>query len=719
MVKKTFPYAILIIFFVISIYNARKTYAFLYSKGLTSNSATLSSYDPLAIISMFFQYFSIYFIGFTFVFIGIYCYIHKPNSVVTTNFFYLMIVTGFAIAFSYSADLGLFLGEEIERGLVSFIPYFLIRFFEYFPASTKPNFFRKVKYTNLSLASIFTILYFTSILTHWNQDFISNFTRNGIIISMFLSIIVCIVIIKMHLKSNSRKIKNQLHILIGSLNLSFGPVLLFSGIPNEFFQFEVIPHYYTINMIIIFPISLAYLLIKQEIIDLDLHVKRTFYKLLSVILTTILINLAINLFVTLSFKQIIQLNLIIITSIVIFDLIQKFFKPIKIREWKEKTYKIQKEKKFIFQEMLNGNHLNTCAKYVIDLIHKIIDISGVCIIWKQEGTPKILSHSGIFNDSKKTEQVMEQILHLEKANTTMKKVGSYFVFPLSCDLNNYGCIVIGQKRNATNIDKDELALLEKIQCDALEIFSNADLLNRIEKELKKSQETSYWVDHYNTILLKASEDEKKSLSTFLHDEVLQNLILISNKLQFLLDKVEVGGLPLFLEIRNSLKNSIYEIREMCNDLHPVMVEDLGLELSLQAMKKKIQMNHNILVHIDYQVPFKIISTTTSVQTFRMIKELVNNSVKHADPFQIFIILKESNNSLIIKVEDDGKGFVVSDQSNALYKKKSLGLITIEKKVNQLNGDMTIQSELNKGTSTIIKLPMEWSEVYENQSNISR
>ena len=79
MVKKTFPYAILIIFFVISIYNARKTYAFLYSKGLTSNSATLNSYDPLAIISMFFQYFSIYFIGFTFVFIGIYCYIHKPN----------------------------------------------------------------------------------------------------------------------------------------------------------------------------------------------------------------------------------------------------------------------------------------------------------------------------------------------------------------------------------------------------------------------------------------------------------------------------------------------------------------------------------------------------------------------------------------------------------------------------------------------------------------
>ena len=150
--------------------------------------------------------------------------------------------------------------------------------------------------------------------------------------------------------------------------------------------------------------------------------------------------------------------------------------------------------------------------------------------------------------------------------------------------------------------------------DALEIFSNADLLNRIEKELKKSQETSYWVDHYNTILLKASE-MKKSLSIFLHDEVLQNLILISNKLQFLLDKVEVGGLPLFLEIRNSLKNSIYEIREMCNDLHPVMVEDLGLELSLQAMKKKIQMNHNILVHIDYQVPFKIISTTTSQYKF--------------------------------------------------------------------------------------------------------
>ena len=43
----------------------------------------------------------------------------------------------------------------------------------------------------------------------------------------------------------------------------------------------------------------------------------------------------------------------------------------------------------------------------------------------------------------------------------------------------------------------------------------------------------------------------------------------------------------------------------------------------------------------------------------------------------------------------------------------------KKKVNQLNGVITIQSELNKGTSIIIKLPMKWSEIYENQSNISR
>ena len=54
-----------------------------------------------------------------------------------------MIVTGFAIAFSYSADLGLFLGEEIERGLVSFIPYFLIRFFEYFQLQRNPTFFER------------------------------------------------------------------------------------------------------------------------------------------------------------------------------------------------------------------------------------------------------------------------------------------------------------------------------------------------------------------------------------------------------------------------------------------------------------------------------------------------------------------------------------------------------------------------------------------------
>ena len=714
MIKKALPYGILIIFFALNIYDLRQTYPFLHSDGkLTSSLVGPFPYNVVSVISEFSQYYSIDFIGFVFVFIGAYCYIQKPNSAVIVNFFYLMSVTGFAISFSYSSNLGLSPGKEIERLSVSFISYFLIRFFEYYPVSNRSKSFHKIKNTNLSLAIAFNIIHFTSMIFHWNEDIVSQFIRSGIIINMFLSIIICIYIIQKYLKSNSRRVKNQLNFLIASLIISFGPTLLLSRIPDIFFQLKVIPYYFSINSIIIFPISVAYLLIKQEIIDFNIHAKKLFYKLLSILFTVILINLLISLFINLSLKEIIQFNLSIISSLVVFDKIQNLFKPIQMKEWEEKNHKIQREKNFIFQQILNGSHLSTCAEYIINLIHKVIDINGVCIILEREGTDIVLNRSGIFNDSRKTDQVIQQLIHLEKGNKSMLKAGPYYIFPLNFEEDPFGWIVIGQKTNSTIIDKNELRLLEKIQLDAIELFSNACSFQQIEKKLKKSQETSDLFDHYNTLLLEALEDEKRNLSVFLHDEVLQSLILISNKFQ-VLSKSKGNNRDIYNDISSLIANSIYEVREMCNDLHPVMVEDLGLEISLQSLKKKIQMNHNVTIHIDYQIPLKILSSTLALQIFRIIKELVNNSIKHASPSYISIKIEEFSDLLTVKVRDNGKGFVVHSKQSNLFNQGSLGLITIEKKVNQLHGMIDIQSQLNKGTSIIINLPVEWSEKYENQ-----
>ena len=353
--------------------------------------------------------------------------------------------------------------------------------------------------------------------------------------------------------------------------MSFGPVLLLSLIPDGVFQLSSIPYSYSICSIIIFPISLAYLLTKQEVIDFSVVIKKYAYKLVSIFLTLIFMNLVLSFFITLTLIQAIQYTIFILTSLFIFDILQKMAEPIKMKKWRNKAQEIQKEKKYIFQQMLQKKHLSSCAKHIIDLIHKALDINGVCIIWNQIN-PIVLHHSGIFHDNKISAEIVQQLVRQPLTDTKMFRKEPYFIFPLHSGKETLGWIIVGQKKNLTMMDKKELLLLEHIQEDASDLFSNARMLHQIEKKLVKAQETMALYDHFNTDLLNVLEDEKKKLSIFLHDEVLQNCILLSNKLQ-LLNHKQTNPLQIRTEMETLLKNSIYEIREMCNDLHPVIVED--------------------------------------------------------------------------------------------------------------------------------------------------
>ncbi|MDF2789966.1 MAG: integral rane sensor signal transduction histidine kinase, partial [Neobacillus sp.] len=532
--------------------------------------------------------------------------------------------------------------------------------------------------------------------------------RLGVIFNMVVALIASVGLIVLHLRSNSLRVKNQLYILIFSILISFAPVILLSLIPGGIFHLPSIPFYYSLNSIMVFPITLAYILIKQEIIDISISVNKYFYAVLSMGITLIFINVLFSFIIELSFQQSILINLCVLVSLLTFNLLQKLFEPFKLKKWKVKTEEIQREKKLIFQQLLDGKHLIACAEHIIGLLQKVIDINDACIIWKKE-KPIVLYQSGIFNNRETCDLLIERSIIRNNETRQIIKEGPYSIFPLQNVEKILGWIVIGQKKNLTILDKKEWILLKKIQEDAVELLSNAETLYRFEKELRKTQQKSDIFNHFNTVLLHGLEEEQRKLSIFLHDEVLQSLIFVKNKLQ-----VVAKANP---DIESCIKNIIYDVREMCNDLHPVMVEDLGLEPSLQALKRKLQMNHNVLIDLDCRLQLKIIPTALSVNIFRMVKELVHNSIKHALPTKIKVSLAESEEVITIKVEDDGKGWDMPNLES-IFEQSSIGLATVQKRVDLLSGVLDIHSEQNIGTFITITLPLEGSEMIENKGVIS-
>ncbi|MCM3054460.1 ATP-binding protein [Caldibacillus thermoamylovorans] len=663
----------------------------------------ISHKNDLNNIASYFEYYSTFFLGCFFVIVAFYCYLQKQNSQVVHNFFYLMYVTGLAISLSKPSSMELSFPRNLEILSVSFAPYFLMKFFTCFPVSAKPKFFYKITSATFWLALIINVINIYKIIRP--HHFYADIIRIAAILNIMVAVIGSIILIIFHLRSNTLWIRNQLYILIFSIVVSFVPVIFLSLIPGEIFDHYSIPYYYSLHSMIVFPITMAYLLTKQEIIDFSASFKKHIFPIISIGLTLIFINVIISIVFTLNFNQLALVNICVLSSLLTYILIQKLLEPYKRNRWKLKTGAIQHEKKIIFQQLLDGKHLTVCAKHIIGLLEKVIGINDACIIWKRE-RPIVLYQSGSFNNRQECDRIIDTIIIRKKELGEIIKDDPYYILPLKGREDVLGWMVVGKKKNYTIIDKEEWLLLEKIQEDAVELFSNAQALHQFEKKLRKAQQESDMFNHFNTILLHDLEEEQRKLSIFLHDEVLQSLIFVKNKLE-----------KDYPELDSCLKNVIYNVREMCNHLHPVMVEDLGLEPSLQALKKQLQLNHNVEIELDYQLHLIILPKELSINMFRMIKELIHNAIKHASPFKIKVSLTESEGVITIRVEDDGKGFEIANPESVIGK-NGIGLATVQKRVDLLSGTIDIRSKKDIGTFITITLPFEGSDLIEDKGAIS-
>lgn len=203
-------------------------------------------------------------------------------------------------------------------------------------------------------------------------------------------------------------------------------------------------------------------------------------------------------------------------------------------------------------------------------------------------------------------------------------------------------------------------------------------------------------DIYNHNLIKSLEEERQRISTYLHDEVLQDLITIYHK----------------DESNSQLASLITDIRNLSHDLYPVIVENLGLEKSLAIFVEDIMIDHNVDINYEYLFPAGVIPKYIAVTVYRTVKELVINAVKHAECNRIYIQINGNRNFINIIVEDNGKGFIVKENVK-LLKSPHMGLYTVKKQIENLKGQIRLKSDIGIGTRFEIYIPLT-----ENWGNLN-
>jgi signal transduction histidine kinase len=149
-------------------------------------------------------------------------------------------------------------------------------------------------------------------------------------------------------------------------------------------------------------------------------------------------------------------------------------------------------------------------------------------------------------------------------------------------------------------------------------------------------------------------------------------------------------------------NALEEVRSISRDLYPVLLKQLGLTDSIEQLINDYDEQTDLFFSIDIDNVNNFFTENTSLNFYRLIQECLTNIVKHAKAKSVTINIKKENNNIVTLISDNGLGFDVNDSK----KKNSLGLKTIFERIRILNGNISLDSQLNKGTNFIFSIPLK-------------
>lgn len=199
------------------------------------------------------------------------------------------------------------------------------------------------------------------------------------------------------------------------------------------------------------------------------------------------------------------------------------------------------------------------------------------------------------------------------------------------------------------------------------------------------------------------QEQRLSISRDLHDNIGAQLTFIISSLEntkFGIPNLETSVEKRLDKISDFTRNTIVELRDTIWAMNKsdFTMEDLSSRI-FNFVEHAQSANHNIQFNfsIDEKLKNKKFSSVVGVNLYRTIQESVNNAMKYANANHIIINAEKLNEGLKIEIKDDGKGF---DTENVDL---GNGLLNMKKRMEEIDGKFSINSEIGKGTSVNVEL----------------
>jgi signal transduction histidine kinase len=206
-------------------------------------------------------------------------------------------------------------------------------------------------------------------------------------------------------------------------------------------------------------------------------------------------------------------------------------------------------------------------------------------------------------------------------------------------------------------------------------------------------------------LVDAQEEERRTISRELHDEVGQALTAIKMDVGIALRSTSTDGRSRasLEEARSIAETTLQGVRDLSQLLHPSMLDDFGLPEALSAYLRSFSKRTSIAAQLTLEGLTHRLPTDVEVCIYRVVQEALTNVARHSGARSCNVSVARTGDTVHLQIDDSGRGFKGTDALET--ERRGLGLIGMRERAQALSGQFSIQERPGGGTRITVMLPV--------------
>jgi signal transduction histidine kinase len=625
----------------------------------------------------------------------------KPDDPLVKRFYFLNLAIAVALAFDGAARVDVLWADIVELAALCLLPALSLSFLSWYvkgtaPSATTRRVIQVLSIAGLVVSAIYILLGFTN-SSYFDRAQDALFTLFAVFCLGAIAVLLW-----MSTHSPSAEMRQQVRLLVVGISAAVLPVTTLAFIPMGLGLTAIVQPGVAAVSTIFLPLCVAYAIFRHGLMDVDVVIGRTLvYGAMTLVLggCYALFLDAVNLFAPgESYGS--------VFSLVFFAAVTLTFRP--VHDWIRLLIdRLIYRDRYDYAEILRvmGARLASLAPVdellggLSEALASAMNLRGVAVLVKQgNGTLVVRGASGDYRDPRLTGALISQAAGIVPTSNGM-------LVQLAAHGEEGGAIVLGPKRSRAAFTSKDLSLAETIASQASVALANALLVERLELKVNE-------LELLRDQLLHVRDSERKRLAQDLHDGALHTVLALVRQAESAADLLasrgasSAAGLPERLhDLAERGHDAAYELRTICADLYPSELAHLGLAAALESLARGTSRDENLVVEfvVADSSPNRRLPETIEETLYRVARESVNNVCRHASAEHAWIYLTVGDDRVVMRIRDDGRGFLVPSGLTTLLRTGHLGLASMREQVAQLGGELTIVSQPGAGTEVTVQV----------------